>query len=825
MQYFRQNVKTSHQERVLKKSSIFRRLLATTLSIGGAFQLVPLLASAQTVPLTAAGTSIKNTATATYEDPSQPGVSINATSNTVTVTVAEVAGITAVGSGINDSTPLTPVLPNDTLVYDFLITNVGNDTTRVAIPTPIVTGPATQTGAITYDIDANGDGTYETLATNLATAQSAILSPRGSIRVHVPVVVAGSATSGAPIKVQLGDTSPNDNSAATQNQASTNLPTDLRTVDAADGTAGETSGPPTNGEREASVFSQILVGATPQAFAAILKTQGAYSNNGTPAVFNDDLQTYNLTLRVDNAAPSGASSSLTPADLAGTTITVDALSVTRVLLSDAIPALTVLNAAPTPPAGWTVVYTNTATTTNANAAAWTVTPPTTTAQFAAITRVGFINNGPIAKGTTVTGFSFQIKTTGLPIATGGSIYNIAQLFGQSVGGTTVVYDESGDQTPSNFNDDGSVGPGPTNGVANPTTDGVDNAGTNTGTGIGGEDNVLILAPAGTLLNGPLNAPAAVGPTSNNDDFTNKSTTIPANTAPGTLIDPPSVTFTNTLNAPSTPLTNVLIRPVAPAVATDLPTGTTATLTYGAQTSLYTYNGTAFTFTSGTAIQIPNIPANASVNYTVAIDLPANTALSTDSLKGYPVPILAFADISGDGVLQPLTESNNTTIDRVYTGFLRLIKKSQILVGTGPALIGTDGTLNTNPKTPSPGNIINYVIEYDNISTVAVGTSNVILDARNVVITESGVIGGATGNNWGLLNASNIIFTSHVTSTAIDSGVGATITFFSGAAGTTSVTEQSGTTQTTDITKYINTLSVPVAPGSAVRTFTFQRKLN
>ena len=820
----------NHSKRTNSKSS-FYRLIAATLTMGGVSLLFPLLASAQNA--TAAGTPIINRATGTYEDPSQPGITIDTTSNTVTVTVAEVAGITVTDGGTTDSTPLTPILGTDTITYAFLITNVGNDTTSILIPAPVITGPATLTGTITYDIDANGDGTFELLGQTLIAAQAAILRPGGGIRVNVPVLVDATATSGAPIVVRLGDTPPNDNGATTQNQLSTNLATDLRTVDAANGTAGETTGIPTNGEREASRFIRVLVGATPQAFAAILKTQGISSNNATPADFSDDEQTYNLELRVDNAAPAGASPSLTPADLAGTPITVTGLgTVNRILVSDAIPANTVLIAAPIAPAGWTVVYTTSPTATLANAATWTTTAPGVF-PAPAITRVGFINDGPIARGTTVTGFSFQVRTIGLPAAAGGSIYNIAQLFGQSVGGTTVVYDESGDRTPSNFNDDGTGGPGLTTGVANPSIDGLDNVGNNTGTGTGGENNVLTLAPAGTLLNGPLGNPAAVGPTNNNDDFTDRSTTIPVNTAPGTLIDPPSLTFTNTLNAPSTTaLTNVLLRPVAPATATDLPVNTTVTLTYAGQSAVYTYNGTQFIFSGGTAIQIPTIPGNSSVNYTVAIDLPTS-ALSTDLGRGYPVPILAFSDVSGDGILQA-SESNNTTINRVYTGFLRLIKNSQVLVGTGPAVLGTDGTLDSNLKTPSPGNILRYVISYSNIATPPVGAGNAILNATNVAIFDSGVLNTAifpvlpNGNNWGQdynPNIPSVIDTSHVVGSAIDSGTGSVITFFAGAAGTTSVTEQTGTTQATDITRYVNTLSVPVAPGSPPRTFEFQRRLN
>jgi len=482
-----------------------------------------------------------------------------------------------------------------------------------------------------------------------------------------------------------------------------------------------------------------------------------------------------------------------------------------------------------------VTTTNTALNTN-----WTATAPV----LATVKRIGFIKDGPIAKGTTVSGFTFTVRTTGLNATTGGSIYNIAQLFGGSVGGgATVVYDESGDQTPSNFNDDGSPGPLPTNGVAVPANDGIDNASNNTGTGTGGEDNALVLAPAGTLLNGPLNSPAAVGPTDNNDDFTNKSSNVPVGITPDATIpsvfNPDAVTFTNTLNAPSTALTNVLVRPVAPATATDLPVGTTATLTYGTQTAVYTYEINAgvgtFRFTSGNAIQIPNIPANSSVNYTVVVDLPDGTGLSTDTAvnRGYPVPILAFSDNgggtpanAGNGVFNA-GESNNTTIDRVYTGYLRLLKQSRVLVGTGNPVVGSDGSLSDTAKTPSPSNIIEYAIRYTNISTPSVGSGNVILNASNVVITEdgTGTTLGSISNNWAKsLAVGGAIFTSHVTGSATDSGTGSTITFFAGATGATSVTEQTGTTATTDITKYLNTLAVPVAP-QETRTFSFQRKLN
>lgn len=784
---------------------LYHKLIAAALLVGGTFQLAaPIIAAG-----TSAGTGINNTATATYNDPNNPTEVIDATSNTVQITVAEVAGITAVASGVTDSTPSNSVLPGDTLTYDYVITNVGNDTTTIFIPAPVVTGPAAQTGAIIYDIDVNGDGTYEFPAANLTTATTTALNPGGFIRVRIPVVVDATATSGAPIVVRLGDTGANNNSAGTQNQpysASTVANGDVRTVDGTE--VAPNAGLPTNGEREASATQQVLVGAQPQAFATVLKTQGAYSNNSTPTAFNDDLQTYNLSLRVENAAPVGASAGLVPADLEGTPVTVDTISANRILVSDAIPAGTVLS--PTTPVapggGWTVVYTTSLPTVNANAALWVTTRPAS-----GITRVGYVLNAPttVVRGTTVTGFSFQVITTGLNPANGGTIANIAQAFGESVGGgTTVVYDESGDQSPTNFNDNGTRGPNTgidTNndgipepvigtGVANPTTDENDPTGTNTGTGAGGEDNILILAPTGTILNGPSGAPAAVGPTNNNDDFTNQSTDIPANTPPGEPIDPAPEVFTNTISAPTTALTNVLLRPDDGAATGTLPTGTTVTLTYGSSSAVYTYSAGSFAFTSGTAIQIPNIAAGTSVNYTTTIDLPGDTpstpggtALSTDLPPAYPngyqAPILAFTDLNRNGVLDA-GEASNTTIDRVYTGFLRLVKESRILQGTGPAVIAGQENFSTTAKTPAPGNIIEYRISYSNISTAVAGSSNITLRASNVTITESG---DTNGNNWGQDNSLPAgIDTSNVVGTAVDSGTGATITFFSGTGGTVSV---------------------------------------
>jgi len=603
-------------------AKLVRPLISAGLIFGGLFQMVaPVLAAG-----TAAGSIINNTATATYVDPNVPGTTINATSNTVTVTIAEVAGVTvsddAVTLGVDGDSNAT-ITPNDVIYFDFLVTNTGNDITTLFIPgkTKItLSGPGTI--AATNEVQVVGtviNGVRATFApvnvpstggttgstggigaiaglVTVGASTGAALEPDDSIIVRIPVTVNALASSGAIITARLGDTALNDNTTGTQNQADstdTALATEVRTIDAADGTTGEAAGTPSNGEREASRFQTATVGSVDQAFATLRKTNGGVNNSSTPSVLTDDIITYNLTLDVENTVPSGATG-FTPGDLGPqAAVSIDGNSRNVVLISDAIPASSKLRFGGTvtdPGAAWIPVYTSTATTTNANAATWSTTAPADQTAADAITRIGFVYDGDgdgnlattgattatdntIAAGTTFTGFSFQVVTSGIAPA-GDNIANIAQVFGTTDNDAdgdptdnTQVYDESGDSTPSNFNDDGSQNPSDnpatsgrediTNGVAI-SSNGIDSGNNNTGTGTSGENNVVTLAPPGAILNGPDGLPGAAGPNDNTDDFTNKSVAVDvAGSVPGSTPNPAAITFTNTVNNPgTTPLTNV-----------------------------------------------------------------------------------------------------------------------------------------------------------------------------------------------------------------------------------------------------------------------------
>jgi hypothetical protein len=767
-----------------KLSKYSRPVIASLLISGGMFQLAaPVLANG-----TAAGTQITNTATASYEDPTDPNKPLNTFSNTVKVAVAEVAGITltadtfAIVKGSGNSG--VGAEAGDKVNFDYIVTNVGNDATQFRIP-----GTATVAGAGSVDKVQYFD-TVSNAWIDIPNAGEFISPsklPGETLKVRVITSILVGAGANTDVVVTLGNTT----TPSAQNVTRDATGGDVFTVDNADGVAGEVNGAPENGVREASASQKVTIGATPEAFATVTKVHGLQNPGTDLASLKDDTLTYELGLKVASQAEVPVTSNKIAADLAATKITLDGANAQRVLVSDAVPLYTTAKTV-TAPAGWTAVYTTSLLGINANAAAWLTIPGTgEVAVPTGATRVGFVANGPIAKGTTVVGMFVKVEFTNIP-ATGGNIANIAQVFGSTDinGVLKPVYDESGDNKPNNYNDNGTPGavdpitglPVIGTGVVDPLNPGVtDTNNNNTGTGDAGEPNVLAVAPPGQagISNGTSNKPDAVGPTGNNDDFTNISAPIPATTwALDTVvgsptngsyipsaIDPGAVPFANTFKtAATTPVgSSVDLLPTTPA--TPLPTGTKVTITYGAISKTFEFDGTKFvnagTTVAATPLVIANAPIGTNVNYGVEVDLPAGTAQQ----KGYGVPILAFVDTNNDGVPNA-TESQNTTIDRVYTGYLKLVKEAQITDATG-AIVEAFTAAPT--KKAQPGQSIEYRITYSNISEIApAGGGSVTLNAANIKVTEDG---NAAPNNWAPI-------TTHKVSSATDSNNGV-ITFDAG----------------------------------------------
>lgn len=731
-------------------SQYSRPLIASLLISGGLLQLAaPVLAEG-----TPAGTTISNTATASYEDPSDPNKPLNAVSNTVEVKVAEVAGITVVADtftlvkGAGNSG--TAAEANDTVNFDFTVTNVGNDPSKLRIPgTAASTGASTVSQVQYFDtlnnawVDIANGGEYITPTS---------VAPGGSVKVRVIANILPTATASSPVTVTLGNTV----TPGLQNVTRDATTGDVYTVDGTDPSVevagGEIIGAPSNGVREAAASQTIIIGATPQAFAAVTKVRTA--NDATSL-------TYNLGLSVANQAPAGINK--LAADLQATPITLNGVSANKVLVSDAVPLGTTASTL-TVPAGWQAVYTTDGTATLANVANWLPITGTGTVNVpAGATRVGFIADGPVTKGSTVSGFGVKVAYDANTIANGATIANIAQVFGgtKADGTGADVYDESGDSKPNNINDNGSEP------ATNTVTDGVGNSAdpdgnnNNTGTGPAGESNVFTVVPPGQvgLLNGTSNTPGAVGPSGNNDDFTNLTTPIPAGTGRTAQVNPAPLGFANTFELAGTNTENVSLIPTKPAAGTqDLPNGTLVTISYGSTSKTFEYQNGAFvvpgTTTPATALVIAAVVPGTKVNYEVTVDLP-----NIDQRVGYGIPITAFVDTDNSGT-PGATEKQNITIDRVYAGYLNLDKKAQILDKDGVTVI--EDFTDTPTKKAAPGQMIRYQITYSNVSDIApAGSGSVALSAKNVAITEDGA---ANGNNW----AAN---TDHKSGSAADSTTG------------------------------------------------------
>lgn len=823
---FQNNAQHQDNLKKIEKINFPQKRLITLILLPLTILVMSKLSLAQ---LTPAGTRIENEATGTFQDPTT-GQTNSVTSNKVFITVAEVAGITVTPSGISEADGNSDIEPGDLLYFDFTVTNVGNDPTRFRIPNAAtITGPGTVTGNL--QISTDGGQTWIDITGNeLITAS---IPQQGSIRVRVPVTVNADATTGNSINVKLGNT-PNNS----QNQPRTPEDNDLFTVDNPDaGINGEANGNPINGTREASNSQSISIGAPPQALPALYKTLAQPVSVGNPADPTDDRLTYNLALEVRNQTPAGGNTNIVPADLTGTPITLNNSQVTRILISDVIPNATVLTAIPTPPAGWQVVFTrDDPATINALQAQWFTNPNNQPiGGLANVTRIGFIFDGTIAKGTTVTGFNFTVLTSKATTTT--TIANIAQVFGATPGiPNRVVYDESGDQSPANFNDDGtppavdSTGnPIIPNGIPNPAITGIDSGNNNTGTGPGGESTVYTLTGlTGALANGPQGNPGAVGPNQNNDDFANQSAPIPPGIDPSLPVDPPAVNFTNTVQNTSNSPINITLLPTLPTNRNDIPAGTKVTISYGGRSVVYTYDPTTGFTSSEPPIVIPNVGPNQSVDYNVSIDLP-----SVPQLTGFPVPITSFIDSDGDG-LPGAGEPSNTVINRVYTGFLKVTKETRILQGTGPAVPPGQDVFSNDTKNPSPGNLIEFRVTYTNISESG-PPGNRILTANNITVVEDGttfdLLTNPNGNSWALdnddadkdNNPTTGIDTSNVPGSGVDS-TGGIVRFFNGRPANNSVGDITGTSLDTDVTKYILQVTNPLPPTQS-GAFTFQRRVN
>src|SRR5437588_2416032 len=649
----------------------------------------------------AGGTVISNQASATYSDGTN---SYSTVSNTVTVTVSNVSGLAITPDA--GSNP-TVVAGQTAVLFNFTVTNIGNFTDNVHfVPSSAHLG-GTAPAAITRTfIDLDNSGTINGGDTDItgATADSANIAQNGSIHVLVEVSIGAGASAGQTVQVLLGDTSAGGPSF--DNQATTGTGGEVRTVSAAS----------VNGQRAAR--GDISV-----------------------SVVNDALLQLTLT-----SAPAG------PVDL-GTDITytwqlanTGLRAVSGVTLSGA-PQVYII--APIPqqnpgqrgvlktgqvfPAG--TLYTTSPLGTAPLSATWSSTAPS---PLTLATRVAFPVGGSLAAGAISSAIN-MVVTVPNGIDASVQMDEIGDAFGtNSVGGS--ITDQSGHATSNNgdgnadFNEGYVAGPG--HGVIQQTP----------------------LKKLGSVLVGPSGAPAAVGPTDNNDDYTNKAVnTGIAGVAPGGVTTASGqIVYTNTIqNTGNTSDTFTIDAPTVPA---------------GFTVEVSTNGGTSYTTVSGGGSTTLAIGLGASANILGRVTEPSGKTV----LTGYDSIIRAAS------VATPA--ANNKTIDRLYTGFVRLDKTSSVSNSTG---VG-------GATDPVPGAVITYNITYTNVSSSNGDANCVKLTRRSLLITEDGLAGS---NNWGTYTTNS--------GSPSDSG--------------------SGVVVTVSATKYTDTIAALGAGASAV--FTFKRSIN
>jgi hypothetical protein len=691
-------------------------------------------------------TQIQNRASATYSDGTN---SYSVNSNIVTVTVANVAGLTITPDG--GSVP-TVVSGQTSVDFTFTVTNSGNYPTQVRFPAlgaaVFTTGPVTVTNAV-IDLTGNGfDGGDTDILGNASPVlypASPYLARNASFNVVVRVTVNASANPGDAINVRLGD-------AAGDNVAS-------------DGSAGEvrTSVPP----------SKTLAGSESEAVGNITtsvendaRLQVELSVPAGPVALGSNI-TYSSTVRNVGLRPVGTQ----------TLQNGPAGSNTGVFVVVPVPVGTVLQSVPAPPAGVTVLYSVSplgadpgpgdppASGPLSNAVAWTTTPP---GVLSSTTRVAFrVNNGAALAAGFVQSNLDVVLTVQSNINASNNVWGIAEGFGRNSLNTPLT-----DQS-DNFGGGDVPNKGDGNANFNEPKFGVDPLSVTKGF-----QQRTLLTLAGNVLLGPSGAPAAVGPTDNNDDYTNKSV-APAAIANlshlDTLSGAVSVDFVNTVqNTGNANDTFTLSAPTVPA---------------GFTVQFSTDGGT--TFVAAASNPTVAVAFGASANFIVRVTTAANSAV----LQGFATTVRAT---SGNTPAQ-----SNNTIDRLYTGFLRLQKAANIINNTS---VGNNQST-PGPDDAVPGADIEYVITYTNVSVGGGGAGCVNLVASSVFITERGDVGPP--NNW---SAYTTQVTSPMPVDANTTGTPGTITDE-----LTNLAVTAGTVRLKDAVPNLN----PGASG----TFTFRRRIN
>jgi uncharacterized repeat protein (TIGR01451 family) len=150
---------------------------------------------------TIAGSVLRNTATATYESPA--GGQASVTSNTVSLTVDEVLGVTVSSADPGDVSAAAGATGQ---LLRFTVTNIGNGAERFQLVARANAGGDDFDPNVTEIVlDANGNGAYDAGIDTVYTAGSndPELAPDASQTIFVRSTIPGSATDGQRGRVDL----------------------------------------------------------------------------------------------------------------------------------------------------------------------------------------------------------------------------------------------------------------------------------------------------------------------------------------------------------------------------------------------------------------------------------------------------------------------------------------------------------------------------------------------------------------------------------------------------------------------------------------------
>ncbi|HMC72174.1 MAG TPA: hypothetical protein VKJ07_23655, partial [Mycobacteriales bacterium] len=505
----------------------------------------------------------------------------------MTVTVANVSGLAI--------TPDAGSVPNvvagqQNVDFTFTVTNTGNYATQVRFlqsgASVQLSGPATIQQAV-IDVNNNGiDGGDTDILTNGADVLSSSIAHNATLTVIVRVNVNAGAAAASTVSVTLGDaaaggpTFDNQTANSSAHEVRTSVPT------------GTTA--PVNGESEARGDASTTVDNDAQLRLNLNAPAGpvALGSNITYTWSLDNTGARSVSSQTLTNAPGGSN--------------------TGVFVVVPVPARTTFVSV-TPPAGVTVLYSTSPLTSNpVTAATWTTTAP---APLSNTVRVAFNAGASLASGASVSNMQFVVSVnTGINATN--PIYEIGDAFGKN-NISAGITDQSGDAV-SNKGDG--------NADFNEPRFGVDPV-----SGTQGFQLPTTLTQAGNVLIGPSGAPAAVGPSSNDDDYTNKSV-APAVIAGLSHLDTVGVTsvdFTNTVqNTGNADDTYTLTAPTVPA---------------GFTVQVSTNGGTSFTTVSGGGSTTLAVPFGSTANIIVRVTTAASNAVLQSG--GFSTTIRATSGVS------------------------------------------------------------------------------------------------------------------------------------------------------------------------------------